>query len=127
MIFGIGTDLVCIERIKGVIEKNPRFPERVFTPSEIDYCSAKANPYQSYAARFAAKEAFMKALGTGWNGVISWMDIEIFNTGGGKPEIRTRNATAELLEQSGISKIHVSLSHDRDYACAYVVLEKIDS
>ncbi len=127
MIVGVGTDLICIERIKKVIERNPRFPERVFTPEEIKYCEAKASPSQSYAVRFAAKEALMKALGTGWNGPITWLDIEVSNATSGKPEIRVANATKTLVQELGVSQIHVSLSHDREYACAFVVLEKQDT
>jgi len=127
MIFGIGTDLVCIDRIKRAIEKNERFPEKIFTAQEISYCSQKANPYQSYAGRFAAKEAVMKALGTGWNGKISWQDIEVVVDQYGKPILRVHNATKLFMTECNIKYSHLSISHDSNFACAFVVLERIDA
>jgi holo-[acyl-carrier protein] synthase len=77
MIRGIGTDIIAVARIQRTIERNPRFMERVYTEAETAYCQAKANPWQSFAVRFAAKEAVMKAFGTGWDGKINWRDIEV--------------------------------------------------
>ncbi len=123
MIFSIGTDIIDINRIKRAIEKNPSFPDRIFTPAEIAYCLSKANPYQSYAARFAAKEAVMKAIGTGWDGRINWQDIEVLNSDLGVPYIVTYNATNAFIQANKIEKIHISLSHEREYAIAYAILE----
>ncbi|HNQ44711.1 MAG TPA: holo-ACP synthase [Candidatus Cloacimonadota bacterium] len=78
MIRGIGTDIVAVGRIERSIERTPRFVEKVFTETEVTYCEARANSPQSYAARFAAKEAVMKAFGTGWNGTVNWRDIDPF-------------------------------------------------
>ncbi len=124
MIFGIGVDIIDIRRIKSTIEKNPRFVDKLFTELEINYCSKRANPFQSYAVRFAAKEAVMKAIGTGWDGTINWQDIEIVNSDKGVPFVRTYNATAEFVRENSITKIHLSLSHEKNYAMAYAILEK---
>lgn len=123
MIFGIGTDIIDIKRIQRAIEKNPRFAEKIFTAAEIAYCNSRANPYQSYAARFAAKEAVMKAIGSGWDGIINWQDIEVVLPEKGAPKIVTQNATTDFLNCHGIDKIHISLAHEKDYAIAYAILE----
>lgn len=123
MIVGIGTDIVEISRIDRLLEKNPRFVDKVYSPAEIDYCSTKASPAQSYAARFAAKEALMKALGTGWDQDVSWQDIEIVNDTKGKPAIRLCGKAKELAVQKGIMAIHLSLSHEKHYAVASVIAE----
>ncbi|MDP2172606.1 MAG: holo-ACP synthase [Candidatus Cloacimonadaceae bacterium] len=124
MIFGIGTDIISVQRVARVIERNPRFVDKVFTTNEIDYCSKKANPAQSYAARFAAKEALMKAIGSGWDGRINWIDIEIINDSQGKPGFSLHKATKGFMEDNGIDGTHLSLSHEKDYAVAFVVLVK---
>ncbi|MCB5257099.1 MAG: holo-ACP synthase [Candidatus Cloacimonadaceae bacterium] len=123
MIVGIGTDIVEISRIDRLLEKNPRFVDKVYSPAEIDYCSTKASPAQSYAARFAAKEALMKALGTGWDQDVSWQDIEIVNDTKGKPAIRLCGKAKELAVHKGIMAIHLSLSHEKHYAVASVIAE----
>lgn len=123
MIFGVGTDIISVARIQRAIEKNDRFTERLFTPAEIAYCESRANKYQSYAARFAAKEAVMKAIGTGWDGVINWLDIEVCSDPQGKPGIVVHNATRIYLELNHVSSIQLSLSHEQEYAVAFVVLE----
>ena len=115
MIVGIGVDIIEVERIQKIAEKSPRFLTRVFTTEEIQYCSGKKNKYQHLAARFAAKEAFFKALGK----KIKWKDIGIVNLPSGKPEL---NLNAQ--EIFPFDRIHVSLSHIQDYAIATVVLEK---
>lgn len=124
MILGIGTDIIKVDRLQRSIEKNERFAEKVFTTAEISYCEARASKYQSYAARFAAKEAVMKAIGTGWDGTINWTDIEVVLDHLGKPGILCHGATLAFMDKHRITHIHLSLSHEQDYAVAYVVLEK---
>ena len=123
MIVGIGTDIVRIDRIQHNIEINERFAERIYTQLEIEYCKSKASLYQSFAVRFAAKEAMMKALGTGWDGKVNWTDIEILNTESGKPMINLTGGALNQYRKLGIKEAHISLSHEREYAIAYVVLE----
>jgi len=106
------------------MERDIGFRNKIFTPSEIQYCESMKNKYQHYAARFSAKEAFMKALGTGWRFGIRFADIEIFHDDLGKPFIRGYGKAKELLINEGISKIHVSLSHLKEMATAIVIIEK---
>ncbi len=126
MIYGIGTDLVDIERITGRLEKKAGFKELVFSADEIIYCEARAFKYEHYAARFAAKEAFLKAMGTGWRQGTAFNEIEIINDSGGKPEFRFHGITAETVAGFKFGKISVSLSHIKTMACAMVVIEKQD-
>lgn len=122
MILGVGIDLVEIQRIALAIN-NPRFVARVFTAGEQAYCdSRKAQRASSYAARFAAKEAVMKALGTGLSKG-QWQDIEVVSSPEGKPRISLDGFFAEVAGEIGVRDIHVSLTHCRDYAGAHVVLE----
>jgi holo-[acyl-carrier protein] synthase len=123
MIKGIGTDIVEIEAIAKSIENSIRFKERVFTKTEIDFCEQKPLRYQHYAARFAAKEAVMKALGTGWANGIQWKHIEAINEENGKPFIRLTGKAKEQSKKMKIRGIHISLSHSEEYAVAVVVLE----
>ncbi|MGI8469543.1 MAG: holo-ACP synthase [Pyrinomonadaceae bacterium] len=126
MILSVGTDIIEVYRIRETLERTPRFIERVFTPKERAYCEAKgAASFQSYAARFAAKEAFLKALRTGWRGKITWHDIEIFNDEFGAPFLEIKGAAREILESFGANKIHLSMSHTTEHATAIVILEKI--
>lgn len=107
------------------MERTPRFAERVFTVAERAYCDAKgAAAFQSYAARFAAKEAFLKALRTGWRGKITWHDVEIFNDESGAPFFEIKGEARKILEEFGANKIHLSLSHTTEHATATVILEK---
>ncbi|MBR4944441.1 MAG: holo-ACP synthase [Peptococcaceae bacterium] len=122
MISGIGTDLVEIARIKQAIEKNPHFTERVYTAQEIAYCQRKKNPWQSFAARFAAKEAVSKAFGTGI-GPVGLTEIEILNSSNGQPAVMLYGKAKELADSRHIQRVHVSLSHSEAYAMATVVLE----
>ncbi len=115
MIIGIGVDIIDVGRIRKLAEKNPRFLERVFTAEEIAYCSGKMNEHQHLAARFAAKEAFFKALGK----KIKWTDVGIVNRSSGKPDLVIKDQ-----ESFPFDRTHVSLSHLQDYAVACVVLEK---
>ncbi|GAB1366304.1 holo-ACP synthase [Candidatus Cloacimonadaceae bacterium] len=123
MIAGIGCDIISVERIRSAIQKNGRIAEKLFTEAERAYCSLKANPWQSYAARFAAKEAVMKALKTGWDGKVNWLDIEITLDEKGAPSISLRGGAQALAEAKGIVNIQLSLSHEKDYAIAQVVFE----
>ncbi len=124
MIKGIGVDIVKIKRMESAVGRwGRRFLERVFTREEIDSCYGKAEPYASFAVRFAAKEAFIKA--SGLNGEkISFRDIEIVNQVSGAPAIKKEGRLAEALAASGIEKIHLSLSHEKEYGVAMVVAEE---
>jgi holo-[acyl-carrier protein] synthase len=125
VIVSIGIDIVEVYRIGETIQRTPRFVERVFTTGERAYCDAKgAAAAQSYAARFAAKEAFLKALKTGWRGKITWQDMEILNDEQGVPNLEIRGEARNLLENMGANKVHLSISHTTDHAVAQVVLEK---
>ena len=113
-----------VYRIAETMTRTPRFAERVFTPAEREYCDAKgAAAAQSYAGRFAAKEAFLKALKTGWRGKITWHDIEILNDGDGVPSFRVSGEASRLLERTGAELIHLSISHTSEHAVAHVTLE----
>jgi holo-[acyl-carrier protein] synthase len=107
------------------LEKQPGFRTKVFSEQEIAYCESKADPSQSYAARFAAKEAFMKALGTGWNHEVSWVEIETISKEGGSPELMISGNTKAAMQSRNISKCFLSLSHEKEYSVALVVLETI--
>ncbi|MBC7827723.1 MAG: holo-ACP synthase [Chitinophagaceae bacterium] len=124
MIIGVGTDLIEVERVAGKISKDEGFRELVFTVREIAYCEAKANKFQHYAARFAAKEAFLKAIGTGWISGIAFNEIEITNDQEGKPSLKLIGATLKFLETRGICRIWVSLSHLSTISSAVVIIEK---
>jgi holo-[acyl-carrier protein] synthase len=127
MIAGIGIDIIEVARIKRVLESNPAFRYKVFSEQEIEYCESKADPGMSYAVRFAAKEAFMKALGTGWNHEVSWAEIETVSEKNGFPRLVIKGTTNEALKKRNISKCHLSLSHEKEYAVASVVLEASDT
>lgn len=119
-VFGIGTDIVECDRIKEMIDKHDdMFIDRVYTPAEIEYCSNRKSSTQHFAGRWAAKEAILKALGTGWAKGISWTDIEIRNEMGGQPRVRLGGGARDVCEEKGITEILVSISHCRDYATAY--------
>jgi holo-[acyl-carrier protein] synthase len=124
MIAGIGVDIIEVARIKRVLEKNPAFRSKVFTEQEIEYCESKADPGLSYSVRFAAKEAFMKALGTGWNHEVSWSEIETVMRPDGSPELIISGNTKAALINRDIINCHLSLSHEKEYSVACVVLER---
>lgn len=125
MILSIGIDIVEVYRIRETLARTPRFRERVFTPGEQAYCDAKgAAADQSYAARFAAKEAFLKALKTGWRGKITWHDIEVVVDDDGAPDLLVTGEAALILRMRGVEQIHISISHTTDHAVAQVILEK---
>lgn len=124
-IIGIGTDMIEVNRIKKAMESNTNFINRIFSPEEIKLCTEKSNPHQSFAARFAGKESFLKALGTGWSRGIEWTDIIILSDDQGAPLIKLKGKALELCEQKEINHVHISLSHLKEYASAYVILEKV--
>ncbi len=124
MIVGSGVDLCEVPRIRQAIERHgDRFKQRVFTPREIAYAERKANPFERYAARFAAKEAGMKALGTGWRGGIAWRDFEVTNLPSGRPTLAFHGKAAEIATKLAVRNIALSLTHTKDQALAMVVLE----
>lgn len=125
MIVSIGIDIVEVYRIKQTLERTPRFATRVFTEGERTYCESKGvAAFQSYAARFAAKEAFLKALKTGWRGKITWQDVEVVQTIDGVPSLNVNGAARSMLDATGADIIHLSLSHTTDHAIAEVILER---
>jgi holo-[acyl-carrier protein] synthase len=122
MIIGIGTDIAEVARIAKSIEKSS-FKEKIFSKTEIAYCEAKINKSESFAARFAAKEAFFKAIGTGYRGGVAFKEVEIRNDKLGKPALHVLGKTAKIVAKKNIKSIHVSLSHTKEIAIATVVLE----
>jgi holo-[acyl-carrier protein] synthase len=121
-VLGIGTDIVECLRVAQMIERHGEiFLTRVFTPYEIEYCSARKAATQHYAGRFAAKEAVLKALGTGWTRGIHWRDIEVRNELGGKPRIALAGGARDLCAKMGIAEMHISISHCRTHATAYAL------
>ena len=127
MIYGIGVDIVSIVRIESVIKRwGDRFVSRVFTPDETAICYDRAYPSSAFALRFAAKEAFSKALGSGMRKGLKWRDIEVFNYPSGKPSLRLHGTSFEICREKDITGIHLSLSDEGEYGIAMVVLDKHD-
>lgn len=124
MIVGTGIDIAEVPRIRQSIERfGDRFLRRVFTDGEIEYCSSKANSAERYAARFAAKEAAMKALGTGWNHGVRWRDCEVTRMPSGRPTLTFHGKAAEFAAKLGAKNAALSLSHTAEQAIAQVILE----
>ena len=124
MVLGIGTDLVEIERIQKSIDRfGDRFLHRIFTAAEIAYCRLKKHSAESFAARFAAKEAGAKALGTGISRGITWLEIEVRRAPGQRPTLHWSGRAAELATQMGVRRVSLSMTHSRDLAMAVVVVE----
>jgi holo-[acyl-carrier protein] synthase len=125
VIISIGIDLIEVERVRQTIERTPRFAERVFTEKERAYCDSRgAMAAPSYAARFAAKEAALKALQTGWRDGITWQDVEVASHESGAPYLILTGKAKEIFENMGANEIHLSLSHTNEHAIAQVVIEK---
>ena len=125
MIVAIGIDIIEVARIREVLARTPRFRERVFTAAEREYCDSRgAVAAQHYAARFAAKEAALKALQTGWRGGISWQDVEVAARESGAPYLVLHGPVQELFNNSGATAAHLSISHTSEHAIAQVVLEQ---
>jgi len=124
MIVGTGIDIAEVARIRHTIERHgERFLKRVFTEGEIQYCESKANRVERYAARFAAKEAGMKAIGTGWNHGVRWRDLEVSRKPGRRPTLLLHGKAAEFAAKLGATNIALSLTHTADQAMAQVILE----
>ena len=119
---GVGVDIIEIERIEKALEcGGERFLQRIFTPAERSFCESKAIPHASFAARFAAKEAVLKALGTGLSSGTAFIDVEVYQKRGGAPGVKLYNKTAEMARGKGITKVALSLSHDRGHAIAFAI------
>jgi holo-[acyl-carrier protein] synthase len=126
VIISIGIDIIEVSRVRATIERTPRFAERVFTEAERAYCESRgAVAAQHYAARFAAKEAALKALQTGWSGGISWQDVEVLSQESGAPLISFQGRARELFAQTGATAAHISIAHTTEHAIAQVILEKV--
>ena len=124
MIVGTGIDIAEVPRIAQSIERfGDRFLRRIFTDGEIRYCDSKANRAERYAARFAAKEAAMKALGTGWNHGVRWCDCEVVRLPGGRPTLQFHGKAAEFAAKLGTRNVALSLTHTKEQAMAQVILE----
>ena len=124
MIVGTGIDIAEVPRIRHSIERfGLRFLARIYTPGEMRYCDSKANRVERYAARFAAKEAAMKALGTGWNHGVRWVDCEVVRMPGGRPTIAFHGRAGEFAAKLGMKNAALSISHTEEQAIAQVILE----
>ena len=127
MIYGIGVDLVNIKRMEGVIDRwGDRFIRRVFTLDEMEICYNRPYPPSAFSLRFAAKEAFSKALGRGMKKGLRWQDIEVFHFPGGRPGLKVHGRSSEICKENEITGFHLSLSDEGEYGTAMVVLEKSD-
>lgn len=124
MIVGTGLDIAEVPRIRESIERyGNRFLNRIFTEGEIGYCERKASRFESYAARFAAKEAGMKALGTGWSRGVRWRDIEVVRPKGQRPTIQFHGEAAAIATRLGTKNVALSITHTSEQALAHVILE----
>ena len=125
VIVSIGIDIIEVQRVREILLRTPRFAERVFTIAERKYCDGRgAVAAQHYAARFAAKEAALKALQTGWSGGIAWQDVEVSAKESGAPVLILHGRVLELYEQTQATAAHLSMSHTSEHAIAQVVLER---
>ncbi len=125
MIVGLGIDIAEVDRIESAIRRyGQRFLQRVFTAAEIDYCQSKANRFERFAGRFAAKEAAMKAIGTGWKRGVSWRDFEVVREPSGRPVLRFSGVAAGFAERLGVTRALVSITHTAAQAIAQVILEQ---
>ena len=123
MIFGIGTDIIEIKRVEKLVARGRQYLETIFTENEMDYCEVRARKQEHYAARYAAKEAVLKALGTGWRGGLAYSDIEIIHEESGRPVISVRGDVRKFFDQHQIRNTSISLSHTKEIAIAVVILE----
>ena len=124
MIFGLGTDIIEVERVNEKLIQDSGFKETLFTEFEIKYCESKKLSAVNYAARYAAKEAFFKALGTGWRNGLSFKDVEIINDESGKPIVELYGKAREIANENKFTNIQVSLSHLKNIVNAVVIIEK---
>ena len=124
LIVGLGLDIAEIDRIEAAIKRHGApFLERLFTPAEVSYCEQHKNRFERYAARFAAKEAAMKALGTGWSRGVRWRDIEVAREPSGKPTLRLAGVALEIAAGLGVKNISLSITHSGNLALAHVIFE----
>jgi holo-[acyl-carrier protein] synthase len=124
VIVGLGLDIAEIDRITAAITRHgAAILERLYTPTEVAYCESHKNKFERYAARFAAKEAAMKALGTGWTRGVRWRDIEVANAPGGKPTLRLQGVAREFAEKLGVKNISLTITHGGNLALAQVIFE----
>ncbi len=124
MILGLGVDITEVDRIEAAIARHGRaFLKRLFTPSEIAYCERHRHRAERFAGRFAAKEAAMKALGTGWTQGVRWLDIEVVREPSGKPTLKLSGTTRSIAERLGVKHIAVTITHDGNTALAQVIFE----
>ena len=124
MILGMGVDIAEVERIQAAIERHGEpFLRRIFTAAEREYCEQFKNKYERYAGRFAAKEAAMKALGTGWRRGVRWVDFEVVREAGGRPSIALDGAAKEIAAKLGVRRISLSITHTAAQALAQVIFE----
>jgi len=124
MIVGLGVDIAEVDRIKQAIARHGRgFVERVFTPAEIAYCERHRNAAERYAGRFAAKEAAMKALGTGWRKGVRWLDVEVTRNSSGKPSLALHGVAGQFAEKLGVKHISLTITHSGNTALAQVIFE----
>jgi holo-[acyl-carrier protein] synthase len=124
LIVGTGVDLAEVDRIRASMERfGERFRNRVFTAGEIAYVEKKANKYERYAGRFAAKEAGMKAIGTGWKRGVRWHDFEVVNLPSGRPTLRLHGVAAEVAKEMGVTAVQLSITHTAQLGMAHVILE----
>ena len=124
MIIGLGVDIAEVPRIKAAIERRGQpFLRRVYTPNEIAYCESFKNKFERYAGRFAAKEASMKALGTGWRGGIRWVDFEVLREQSGRPVLALTGEAAKIAAALGVRRISLSITHTESQALAQVIFE----
>ncbi len=126
MVFGVGIDLIEVARVKKAVLNNNTFLNKVYGNQELNKCENINNKYQCLAARFAGKEAFMKALGSGWSEGIKWSEVEIINDQLGKPVLSLSGKALELVNQLEINRMNISLTHINDFASAIVILETGD-
>jgi holo-[acyl-carrier protein] synthase len=124
VIYGIGTDILAVERMAQMVARGRQYLETIFTVKEIEYCEGKARKSEHYAARYAAKEAVLKALGTGWRDGLAFADIEILNDEPGQPQVFLHGKVKELFDRQQIIRTSISLSHTDEMAIAVVILEK---
>ena len=124
MILGTGVDLAEVSRIRNAITRyGSRFTARIYTPAEIAYVERKANRFERYAGRFAAKEAGMKAIGTGWTHGVRWQDFEVTNLPSGRPTLKLHGEAARIAAQMGVKAISLSITHTAELGMAHVILE----
>ncbi|HKS83132.1 MAG TPA: holo-ACP synthase [Candidatus Acidoferrales bacterium] len=124
MIVGLGLDIAEVDRIEAAIKRHGApFLERLFTPAEVEYCERHKNKFERYAARFAAKEAAMKALGTGWSNGVRWRDIEVVRTPSGKPSLQLEGQAQAIAAKLAVKNIALSITHSGNFALAEVIFE----